>query len=195
MMKAGLAAILLLAPLLAGAAEAPLGRLFFTPDQRAQLDTLRTKKVVASQAKEEPPPEVVTYNGIIRRSDGKTTVWVNNQALSEADLREKPAIAGRVSRDGQIVIQAGQTGNAAKTQLKVGQSAELLSGQVAESYSAAAAAARAPKPEPAAKPAPAPAAKSGEATAPPAGAPVADRSGAGTSAGAAPAGTAPETRP
>jgi len=191
-MKTWLSAILLLAPLMAGAADAPLGRLFFTPEQRAQLDMLRTKKVVASQAKEEPAPEVVIYNGIIRRSDGKTTVWVNNQALSEADLREKPAIAGRVSRDGQIVIQAGQSGSAAKTQLKVGQSAELLSGQVAESYSTAATAVRAPKPEPAAKPAPAPAAKSGEAAA---GAPVTDRVGTGAAASTAPAGAAPETRP
>lgn len=192
-MKTWLAAILLLTPLLASGADAPLGRLFFTPEQRAQLDTLRTKKVVASQAKEEPPPEVVTYNGIIRRSDGKTTVWVNNQALSEADLREKPAIAGRVSRDGQIVIQAGQTGAAAKTQLKVGQSAELLSGQVAESYSAAATAARTPKPEPAAKPAPGPAARSGESAAPVAGGQTTDRAGA--VAAPAPTGSAAETRP
>lgn len=194
-MKTWLTAILLLTPLMAGAADAPLGRLFFTPEQRTQLDMLRTKRVVASQTKEEAAPEVVTYNGIIRRSDGKTTVWVNNQALSEADLRDKPAIGGRVSRDGQIVIEAGQSRTAAKTQLKVGQSAELLSGQVAESYSAAATAARAPKPEPASKPVPAPAAKSGETAAPPAGAPVADRSGTGATAAPAPAGPAAETRP
>ncbi|MEN9783012.1 MAG: hypothetical protein RJA24_355, partial [Pseudomonadota bacterium] len=147
-MRSALALLALLTPLTAYGADT-LGRLFFTPDQRAQLDALRTKRVVASQSKEEPLPEVVTFNGIVRRSDGKTTVWVNNQALSEADLRDKPAIAGRVSRDGKILLQATQPGTA-RTQLKVGQSAELLSGQVAESYNATtSAAARTPKPEPA----------------------------------------------
>lgn len=182
-MRFALILIALLTPLTAYGADA-LGRLFFTPDQRAQLDALRTKRVVASQTKEEPPPEVVTFNGIVRRSDGKTTVWVNNQALSEADLRDKPAIAGRVSRDGKIVLQATQPG--IRTQLKVGQSAELLSGQVAESYTAASAAARAPKPEPAAKAAPATASKDSETSArsaPP------ERAGDGTPP------AAPTTRP
>ncbi|MBY0266473.1 MAG: hypothetical protein K2W84_08665, partial [Burkholderiales bacterium] len=60
-------------------AQTPVvGRLFFTPEQREQLDLLRLKKVVASQAKDEPPPEIITYEGIVRRADGQTTVWVNN---------------------------------------------------------------------------------------------------------------------
>jgi len=183
-MKSTLALLVLLIPLTAYGADT-LGRLFFTPDQRAQLDTLRTKRVVASQTKEEPPPEVVTYNGIVRRSDGKTTVWVNNQALSEADLRDKPAIAGRVSRDGKIVLQTTQSGTA-RTQLKVGQSAELLSGQVAESYSAASVAARVPKPEAAAKAAPATTGKGSET---PAGSTQPDRTGDGKPP------AAPTTRP
>lgn len=146
-----IALVALLSPLAAQAAE-PLGRLFFTPEQRAQLDTLRTRKVVAVQTKDEPPPEIVTYSGIVRHSDGKTTVWVNNKALSEADLREQPAIAGRISRDGTILLGAGK----GSMQLKVGQSAELLSGRVAESYTVSQTApvpASPPKPEP--KPAPA----------------------------------------
>ena len=191
-MRAMLAAIMLLTPLVASGADT-LGRLFFTPDQRTQLDTLRTRKVVAAQTKEEPAPEIVTYNGIVRRSDGKTTVWVNNQSLSEADLRDKPAIAGKVSRDGQIVLQAAQPGTTAKTQLKVGQSAELLSGQVAESYSAAATAARAPKPDPAPKSVPATTTKGGNA--PAASSPTPDRPGADSAAAPAPVGAAPATRP
>jgi hypothetical protein len=123
--------IALLLPPAANGADA-LGRLFFSPEQRVQLDTLRIRKVVSSQTKDEPPPEFVNYSGIIRRSDGQTTVWVNNQALSEADLREQPAIAGRISRDGKILLGAGK----GSMQLKVGQSAELLSGQISESYDA-----------------------------------------------------------
>ncbi len=112
---------------LAQAAELP-GRIFFTPEQRAQLDTLRQQKAVASQARDEPIPETVTYNGIVRRSDGKTTVWVNDEALSETGLLNKQSIVGRVGRDGQITLQA------AAVQLKVGQSATLFTGKVDESF-------------------------------------------------------------
>ena len=184
-MRSVLLMLALLLPTTVYGAET-LGRLFFSPDQRAQLDMLRTKRVVASQTKEEPPPEVVTYNGIVRSSDGKTTVWVNNQAMSEADLRDKPAIAGRVSRDGKIVLQATQPGTA-RTQLKVGQSA-LLSGQVTEPYNAAAnTAARDPKPGAAPKTAPSTANKDGETAAKSA---QPERAGDGT-----PPATAPTTRP
>jgi hypothetical protein len=111
------------------------GRLFYTPDQRVQLDQLRRQKAVASQARDEPIPETVTYNGIIRRSDGKTTIWMNNQQMSDADLRSGQSVTGTVSRDGRIVLQNPQAGSGAKLELKVGQSATLLSGKVDESFS------------------------------------------------------------
>lgn len=109
-----------------------VGRLFFTPEQREQLDLLRLKKVVASQAKDEPPPEIITYEGIVRRTDGQTTVWVNNKPLTERELREAPAVAGHIERDGRLRLQAGQAGAGAALRLKVGQRAELSSGRVEE---------------------------------------------------------------
>ena len=112
---------------LAQAAEPP-GRIFFTPEQRVQLDTLRQQKAVASQVRDEPIPETITYNGIVRRSDGKTTVWVNDEALSESSLLNKQSMVGRVGRDGQITLQA------AAVKLKVGQSATLFTGKVDESF-------------------------------------------------------------
>lgn len=133
-MRAFLAILILLLPLTAQAAE-PLGRLFFTPEQRAQLDTLRTKKVVAAQVKDEPAPEFVTYSGIITRGDGKTTVWVNNKALSEVDMRDTASLVGRVERDGRILVQSGQAASAPALRLKVGQRAELGTGRVEEQYS------------------------------------------------------------
>ncbi len=127
--------IALLLPLAANSAET-LGRLFFSPEQRAQLDTLRIKKVVASQTKDEPPPEFVTYGGIVRRNDGRTTVWVNNKALSDKEIRETSSLVGRVERDGRITVQTNAPGSITPTlQLKVGQSAELLSGRVQEPFS------------------------------------------------------------
>lgn len=133
-----LTALLLLAlPQIAQAAEpVPVGRIFFTPVQRAQLDLLRTQKAVASKVRDEPVPENVTYNGIVRRSDGKTTVWVNNEAMTDAELRVKQSIVGRIDRNGQILLQTPQLTGAAQLQLKVGQSAELLSGKIDETYAA-----------------------------------------------------------
>lgn len=127
--------VLLLAALPAAHAAELTGRLFFTPEQRAQLDQLRRQKAVASQVRDEPIPETVTYNGIIRRSDGKTTIWMNNQQLSDAELRNGQTVTGSVSRDGRIVLQNPQAGSGAKLELKVGQSATLLSGKVDESFS------------------------------------------------------------
>ena len=125
------AIVLVLAAQYAQAADpATTGRIFFTPEQRTQLDALRTQKAVTSQVRDEPIPETVTYNGIVRRSDGKTTVWVNNEALSESGLLNKQSIVGRVGRDGQITLQAPQT----SVQLKVGQSATLFSGKVDEAF-------------------------------------------------------------
>lgn len=114
----------------AQAADSAPGRIFFTPEQRAQLDILRKQKAVASQKRDEPVPETVTYSGIVRNSEGKATVWINDEALSEADLRNKQSIVGRIGRDGQITLQAPQTA----VQLKVGQSATLFSGKVDESF-------------------------------------------------------------
>jgi len=126
--------ILLLAALPAANAADLAGRLFFTPDQRAQLDQLRKQKAIASQVRDEPLPETVTYNGIIRRSDGKTTIWMNNQQLSDTELRSGQTVIGSVSRDGRIVLQNPQAGSGAELELKVGQSATLLSGKVDESF-------------------------------------------------------------
>lgn len=116
----------------AHAADDAIGRIFFTPAQRAQLDLARSQKIVATQVKDEPIPEFVTYNGIVRRTDGKTTVWVNNRAMSGAELNAAQPLAGRIDRSGRILLQAPQ--GAGSLQLQVGQSAELLSGRVDEAY-------------------------------------------------------------
>ncbi len=60
-----------------------MGRLFYTPAQREQLETARTRNTTqrdrASQAviPSAPPPQ--RYDGIVIRSDGKTTRWVDGK--------------------------------------------------------------------------------------------------------------------
>ena len=145
-------------PGLVAAAE-PLGRLFFTPEERATLDNARSKKTrvnLETENVEAPPPpppapEVVTHGGVVQRSDGKATVWLNRQPLSEKDIRSGTTIVGSVRPDGSVVLQSPQSGR--RVNLKVGQSAELLSGTVEETYARRGIAAKPEaRPEPAAPP-------------------------------------------
>src|SRR6185503_4409123 len=74
------------------APQAPLGRLFFTPAERAQLDVARMQRKPAAQTaaaaetvEAAPAPQTVTYSGIVRRSDGRSMLWINNQLVEEKD--------------------------------------------------------------------------------------------------------------
>lgn len=135
-------------------AQERLGRLFFTPAQRASLDVARSQRARAALATEKseqeatPVPQTITYSGVLRRSDGKTTVWINNQPVHDRESAGAAAIVGRVRPDGSVTLQVPQSGRSVS--LKPGQSVELLSGAVEEAYSRRLAA---PEPKPAAKPA------------------------------------------
>lgn len=67
-----------------------LGRLFYTPEQRAQLESARIRNVTrpgepvrapvaAGTAEAPPPPPPQRYDGVVIRSDGQATRWVNGQ--------------------------------------------------------------------------------------------------------------------
>lgn len=151
-------------------AQEQLGRLFFTPAQRASLDVARSQRARAAVATEKseqeatPVPQTITYSGHLRRSDGKTTVWINNQPVHDRESAGAAAIVGRVRPDGSVTLQVPQSGRSVN--LKPGQSVELLSGAVEEAYSRRLDAPR-PEPKPAAKPGAKPAADA-KSTRPPA---------------------------
>ena len=132
------------------------GRLFFTPAQRASLDVARSQRARAALDTEKteqeaaPVPQTITYGGMVRRSDGKSTVWFNNQPVNDREALGGAAIVGRVRADGSVTLQVPQTGRSVS--LKPGQSVELLSGAVEEGYSRRLDVAK-PEPKPAAKPA------------------------------------------
>jgi hypothetical protein len=67
----------------ASAQAEPLGRLFFTPAQRAALDQRRQLAVQAEEANR-PGPAVLAVNGQVRRSSGRRTTWINGSPLTEA---------------------------------------------------------------------------------------------------------------
>ena len=113
----------------------PLGRLFFTPTERAQLDIARIqKKSMKPLSTEEPAaaplPQTVTYGGIVRRSDGRAMLWINNQLVDEKEAFSAMNVKGRVRSDGVVTIQVPDSRETIN--LKVGQSVEVHSGKIAE---------------------------------------------------------------
>lgn len=111
----------LAAALVAGASLAParpaaaddLGRLFFTPQQRQELDRRRASNV---QEKEVVIESAVTVSGQVSRSSGKTTTWVNGVPQYDTYSGRDPA---RVHLpDGTLKI--GQTLDRARGEVKDG---------------------------------------------------------------------------
>lgn len=77
MRPAALALFFSLPLLLYGSAQAGgLGRLFFTPQQRAQLEADHTRNTTA----EDGAPTMLTVNGIVQKHGGARTIWINGVA-------------------------------------------------------------------------------------------------------------------
>jgi hypothetical protein len=112
--RLALAAVLLLAADWANAE--PLGRLFLTPERRATLEQQRRLNIQEAQTLE---GEVVTLNGIVARSSGKHTVWVNQRPQNENSAGTGVTAAVSPANPGRAVITAGDEPSAA---LKVGES-------------------------------------------------------------------------
>ena len=97
-----LAAGALVAPALAQT-QAPLGRLFFTPEKRQLLDRQRDLNVQAQQ--ETPEDPTLTINGVVTRSSGKRTVWINGEAQHENDNLGTVHALPDPRHPGQVSIQ------------------------------------------------------------------------------------------
>ncbi len=107
-----------------------LGRLFFTPDQRAALDARRKARV---PDKPTPVPIVASpttrLDGYVRRSDGRATVWVNGAAVDDTGPGA-PRIDPRRSTDASVSVGVGDSG--ARARLKPGEVLDRGSGEVTD---------------------------------------------------------------
>lgn len=87
------------------AATADPGRLFYTPEQRAQLEAARSRSLTQprGQNKTAVPatPAPLRFDGMLIRSDGKTTRWVDGrpQLDGAAVSGLKP---GQIRADGRV---------------------------------------------------------------------------------------------
>lgn len=123
----GLRVLLVIASMLpwcATRSAEPLGRLFFTPAQRNALDA--GKQVATPRAAARPRPRTVRLNGVVTRSDGETTVWLNGKPDPDAHIRVPSG------RDARVTVPLVTPGGQAT--LKVGQSLDPSTGKITESY-------------------------------------------------------------
>jgi hypothetical protein len=98
-----------------------LGRLFFTPEERAALDARRRSRVPDQPA---ALPLILSpttrLDGYVRRSDGRSTVWVNGASVEDT----APQADGRVS--------VGVGDSPARVRLKPGEMLDRGSGEVTD---------------------------------------------------------------
>lgn len=68
-----------------------LGRLFFTPEQRAAMDARRKARVPDKPAAAAVASPTTRLDGYVRRSRGPSTVWVDGESVDA-----RPGAEGRV---------------------------------------------------------------------------------------------------
>ena len=118
-------AIALLVLILASAAAQAeeLGRLFFSPEQRAALDARRRARVPDSPAPIVAAP-VTRVDGFVKRSAGPSTIWINGEWATESSP-EAPRLAEPAP---SVSVSVGEAGG--RVRLKPGETLDRGNGEV-----------------------------------------------------------------
>jgi len=99
-----------------------LGRLFFTPEQRQALDQRRRARVPDRPSAPLVVSPTTRMDGYVQRRGGKSTVWVNGEALPET-APEAPRIGS-----GRVTVNIGESG--ARAGLRPGEVLDRGTGEV-----------------------------------------------------------------
>ena len=98
------------------AAQENLGRLFFTEQQRQDLDRRRQANILESAVVIE---NAVTVNGQVSRSSGRSTTWLNGVPQDNARKPHDPA---------RVTLPGGE--GAPSVSLKIGQTLDKVRGEI-----------------------------------------------------------------
>ena len=119
------ALIFSLVPATAGAQE--LGRLFFTPEQRANLDLRRKARMPDKPSAQGLAAPVTRVDGYVKRSSGPSTIWINGESLGES-APEAPRIDAAGPDSGAVSVNVGESRN--RVRLKPGETLDRGNGEV-----------------------------------------------------------------
>lgn len=101
----------------AGAAD-DLGRLFFTPEERRQLDQLKRAPAAEQTASR------VTVNGVVQSSTGRSVVWVNGVPHVPASQGGSAVVLSAGNGTATVATEPGKP----PLKIKVGETATFLPG-------------------------------------------------------------------
>lgn len=118
-----------------------LGRLFFTPAERADMDRMRAKykpgEKIPEITKEEmiveesEAPKQLVVNGFVKRSSGNNTTWINQEPRLVSNNSQNIIVQQKMAQAPKVSVSL-PTGKRLK--LKAGQSVDLETGKVREVY-------------------------------------------------------------
>jgi hypothetical protein len=91
----------------------PLGRLFLTPEKRQALERQRQ---LSLQETESSDSDTVQLDGIVQRSSGRHSVWINQRMQSDSEPGLRPHIDRRNPGSAEF-----KPGNGSSTRLRVGE--------------------------------------------------------------------------
>jgi len=92
-----------------------LGRLFMTPEIRSALERQRQLNIQEAQTLE---GSTMTLNGVVTRSSGRRTVWINGQAQHDTAAPSGVTATTGPRTPGRAVLSSGDE---SPTQLEVGE--------------------------------------------------------------------------
>lgn len=105
-----------------------LGRLFFTPEQRAGLDARRKARIPDKPAAVTVESPTTRVDGHVRRSGGRSTVWVNGEPTPEGTQPEGLRLRPAPDDPGRVSVTVGESPR--QFDLKIGEKLDRGSGEV-----------------------------------------------------------------
>jgi hypothetical protein len=109
-----------------GVVAQSLDRLFYTPRERTTLDAQRNQSAAPGAE-----GDTVTVNGLVTRSSGKSTVWINGVPQNEGESGDVEVL-GKQGAGGKVSLRPATQEK--PVGLRVGQTLEGTTGKIREVY-------------------------------------------------------------
>jgi len=108
-----------------------LQRLFMTAQERAALDAERVKPPPPPPptATEVSPPRYITFDGLVTRSNGPSTVWINGSSKLT-----QPAFTVELDERTELSVPIVLSKSKQTIQLKPGQTVNTLDGTIKDNF-------------------------------------------------------------